>query len=147
MDMDTGNGLSSGAGFIAGDLYCGLVVVQFGNRMFDFSVEGSPVRVYMKSVEPAPGRMDVVFNFQPEEPARFRVDLLLPPDCRNAFVTLNGARLIGWFSDDIPEQPGFVVPPACDDGSETVSTLRPGQFQSLNFLWMRGDELVFHLYF
>ena len=56
-------------------------------------------------------------------------------------------RLISWFSDQIPEFPGFTLPPACDDGSETVSTLSPGQFQSLNFLWMRGDELVFHLYF
>ena len=146
MDPDT-NSLAAGAGFIEGDLYSGLVIVQLGNQVFDFKIGTVPVRVYMKTVESAPGHMDVVFNFQPEEPVRFRVDLLLPPDCINACVTLNELRLISWFSDQIPEFPGFTLPPACDDGSETVSTLSPGQFQSLNFLWMRGDELVFHLYF
>ena len=146
MDPDT-NSLSAGAGFIEGDLYSGLVIVQLGNQVFDFNIGTTPVRVYMKTVESAPGHMDTVFNFQPEEPVRFRVDLLLPPDCINACVTLNELRLISWFSDNIPASPGFVLPPACDDGSETVSTLSPGQFQSLNFMWMRGDELVFHMYF
>ncbi len=139
--------LASGAGFIAGDLYCGLVVVEPHNRVFDFTVDQVPCRVYMKTASTAPGRMDVVFNFKLPAPARFRVDLLLPQDCVNAFVTLNDLRLIGWFSEAIPEDPGFDIPPACDDGSETVSTLSPGQFQSLNFMWMDKDELVFHLFF
>jgi len=139
--------LASGAGFISGDLFCGLVVVEPQNRVFDFTVDKVPVRVYMKTVSTAPGRMDVVFNFKLGAPARFRVDLLLPQDCVNAFVTLNDLRLIGWFSENIPEDPGFEIPPACDDGSETVSTLSPGQFQSLNFMWMDKDELVFHLFF
>lgn len=139
--------LSSGAGYIEGDLFSGLVVVQLGTRTLDFKSCGIPVRVYLNAVESRPGFMDVVFSFQPDEPVRFRVDLLLPADCVNACVTLNGQRLIGWFSDAVPADPGFTLPPSCEDGTETVSTLHPGQFQSLNFLWMRGDELVFHLLF
>lgn len=139
--------LSSGAAFIAGDLFSGLVVVEPHDRVFDFVVDEVASRVYLKSVATAPGHVEIVFNFKMADPVRFRVDLLLPADCYNAFVTLNDARLIGWFADDIPADPGFVIPPACDDGSETVSTLSPGQFQSLNFMWMDGDELVFHLFF
>ncbi len=134
--------LSSGATFVSGDLFSGLVVVEPQDRVFDFVVDGVACKVYLKSVATAPDHLEVVFNFRMADPVRFRVDLLLPTDCYNAFVTLNDTRLIGWFSDDLPPDPGFDIPPPCDDGSETVSTL-----QSLNFLWMDGDELVFHLFF
>ncbi|MBR5057687.1 MAG: hypothetical protein IKX04_03895, partial [Clostridiales bacterium] len=86
------------------------------------------------------------FLFLMDKPARFRLDILVPADCKNAQFSLNDKELLGFFSKDIPEDPEYVQVTHCNDEAK-YTPLRPGEFQSLNFRWESGDVLKCFFYY
>ncbi len=132
--------------FVSGDLFDGLIISEYNDTKYGVEIGGVHAEVTQRVSRPKPDRICLGFLFMTEKPVRFRLDVLIPADCSNAEVSLNDQRLIGFFSKDIPDDPEFVITPHCG-GNEAVSTLRPGQYQSLNFRWESGDVLKFFFYF
>ena len=60
--------------------------------------------------------------------------------------TAGEAVLGGHRAGRFPAFGEFVIKPTCD-GKDKVSTLKPGEFQSINFRWESGDVLKFFFYF
>lgn len=131
---------------IMGDLFKGIAVSDYSDKIYEGSYEGRDVRVIQKAVKTKPDRLCVGFLFLLDEPVRFRVDVLVPENCRNARVSLQDQELIGFFSPDIPDDLEPVQVSACGH-QQKVSTLHPGEFQSINFRWESGDVLKFYFYF
>ena len=131
---------------IMGDLFEGLAVSDYTDKVYESDQKGKYVRIVQKAVQLKPDRLCVGFLFLLDEPTRFRIDVLVPENCTNARVSLQGQELIGFFSPDIPTDPEPVLEAKC--GAQTkVSTLHPGEFQSINFRWESGDVLNFYFYF
>ena len=131
---------------IMGDLFEGIAVSDYSDKIYECNHEGKHIKVVQKTVKLMPDRICVGFLFLLEEPHRFRVDVLVPENCTNARVSLQDQELIGFFSPNIPDALEPVKTSAC--GHQTkISTLRPGEFQSINFLWKSGDVLKFFFYF
>lgn len=131
---------------ITGDLFEGFAVSDYSDKVYESSHEGKNIRVIQKSVSLKPDRLCVGFLFLLDEPVRFRVDVLVPENCTNARVSLQGQELIGFFSPVIPEDPDPMLTSNCGH-QKKVSTLHPGEFQSINFRWESGDVLKFYFYF
>lgn len=134
-------------GFCEGDLFSGLVVADYEDKEYHFTIDGTEVRVIKKRTSPASDRLCVGFLFLLEKPVRFRLDVLVPENCYNANCSLNDKELLGYFSKDLPESPEFVIPGNCGGTHEKYTTLAPGKFQSINFRWESGDVLKFFFYF
>ncbi len=134
-------------GFCEGDRFCGLVVADYEDKEYHFTVDGTDVHVIKKQSSPLSDRLCVGFLFLLEKPVRFRLDVLVPEDCYNANCTLNDKELLGFFSKEIPENPEYSVPGNCGGSHEKYTTLAPGKFQSINFRWESGDVLKFFFYF
>jgi hypothetical protein len=132
--------------FVSGDLFEGIIVSEYTDTKYSVEIEGVHAEITQRVSRPKPDRICLGFLFITDKPIRFRMDVLIPSDCNNAEVSLNDQQLIGFFSKEIPEDPEFVITPQCG-GAETISTLRPGLFQSLNFRWESGDVLKFFFYF
>jgi len=132
--------------FVSGDLFEGIIVSEYADTKYSVNVDGVHAEVTQRVSRPKPDRICLGFLFITEKPIRFRLDVLIPSECINAEVSLNDHQLIGYFSKDIPEDPEYVITPQCG-GGETISTLRPGEFQSLNFRWESGDVLKFFFYY
>lgn len=131
---------------IMGDLFEGLAVSDYSDRIYESDQQGKYVRIVQKAVRLKPDRLCVGFLFLLDEPTRFRIDVLVPENCTNARVSLQGQELIGFFSPDRPTDPESVMEAKC--GTQTkVSTLHPGEFQSISFKWESGDVLNFYFYF
>lgn len=131
---------------IMGDLFEGLAVSDYSDKVYESNQEGKYVRIVLKAIRHKPDRLCVGFLFLLDEPTRFRIDVLVPENCTNARVSLQGQELIGFFSPDMPTDPEPVMEAKC--GALTkVSTLHPGEFQSINFKWESGDVLNFYFYF
>lgn len=131
---------------IFGDMYEGIAVSDYTDRIYQGKKNGKLVRVIQKSVQIKPDCLCVGFLFLLDEPQRFRVDVLVPENCTNAQVALQDKELVGFFSPDIPEDAEPVLTTKCNDANK-VSTLHPGEFQSINFKWESGDVLKFYFYF
>lgn len=131
---------------ITGDLFEGFAVSDFTDKVYEGNAQGKSIRVIQKAVSMKPDRLCVGFLFLLDEPTRFRVDVLVPENCTNARVSLQGQELIGFFSPEIPDDPDPMMTAACGH-QEKVSTLHPGEFQSINFRWESGDVLKFYFYF
>ncbi|NLT12018.1 MAG: hypothetical protein GXY06_06380 [Clostridiaceae bacterium] len=132
--------------FISGDRFDGLIVSDYVDNIYEMSTDDTTVVVTQRVISKASDRLCLGFLFQCTQPARFRLDVLIPENCINANVSLNDHELIGYFSEDLPDNPEFVIKPTCD-GKDKVSTLKPGEFQSINFRWESGDVLKFFFYF
>lgn len=132
--------------FVSGDLFEGIVVSEYTDATYSIEIGGVHAAITQRVSRPKPDRICLGFLFITDDPIRFRVDVLIPSDCINAEVSLNDQQLIGFFSKDIPEDPEYVITPQCG-GQETISTLHPGSFQSLNFRWESGDVLKFFFYY
>lgn len=133
-------------GLINGDLFSGIAVSDFNDTEYEFDLDGVHVRIVQKSISAMPDRLCVGFLFLPEAPVRFRVDVLVPGNCMNARVALKDQELIPYFSKNIPSDPEPLITSGCT-GHEKYSTLKPGEFQSVNFKWEPGDMLRFFFYF
>ena len=150
MNENTGNENTSGelpvVQLIAGDIFEGLAISDFSDKIYEGIHEGNNIRVIQKSVRLKPDRLCVGLLFLLDEPHRFRVDVLIPQDCTNARVSLQEQELIGFFSSNIPNDAEPMHTTNCGH-QQKVSTLHPGEFQSINFRWESGDVLKFYLYF
>ena len=51
-----------------------------------------------------------------------------------------------YFSNDVPADPEYVITTPCS-GENKYSTLRPGEYQSINFKWESGDILKYFFYY
>ncbi len=99
----------------------------------------------------SPGAEKYSFQFSRVPGERFFVSFDIPDDAENAYVTLNGKKLLGFFSADIPDI--SLLPDAAvreiTAGSEDHfhdTTLAPGRNQKISFRWQTGDELIFYIY-
>ena len=119
--------------------FSGLAVAEYGDAVHAFVVDGVEVTVYEKTLDLGAGRKAAVFTVQPGRPIRFRMDLLVPEDARNACLTLNGDRLLDWFAG-APERPdigrdacseaacGAPCEAPCEDGGEAAcGSCSPGE--------------------
>lgn len=131
---------------IRGDLFSGLVVSEPEDRDYHFTIDGTEVTVSQRVQIPKEDRKVLGFLFLMDKPVRFRLDILVPEDCKNAQFSLNDKELLGFFSKDIPEDPEYVQVTHCNDESK-YTPLRPGVFQSLNFRWESGDVLKCFFYY
>lgn len=138
------DGNLSGSSLVFGDQYAGLVVNGEANEMFQFELAGHEVQVSKSWQRLNAGEAILELLFKLSEPLRFRVDVMVPADCVNACATLNSQLLIGWFGDKMPADQTGIMISACQEQGEILSTLRPGQFQSVNFRWMDQDCLRFY---
>lgn len=132
--------------FIVGDQFSGIVVSDYQDKEYEFTLAGKWGKVIQKYQQTAPDRICVGFLFLLEEPMRFRLDVLIPEDCTNARVALQDQELLGYFSPNIPPNPEPLISSTCQDGSK-YSPLKPGEFQSINFRWQSADTLKFYFYF
>lgn len=133
--------------FIKGDLFSGLCVDEYDDATYRFETDGEDVKVYRKLVKDLPDRKVCSFKFSMKNPVRFRMDVYIPDDAINAHIGLNGRELIGFFDKDvIINDPEPLIKGSCNDPHK-VSTIKPGEFQALNFKWEDGDELTFCFYF
>ncbi len=85
------------------------------------------------------------YLFEEVSPERLHVCFKIPNDAVNAFVSLNGSKLCGFFSDKLPE--GSVVPDAAKSNKSHETTLAPGETQTISFKWLKGDLLEFYIYY
>ena len=131
---------------IHGDLFEGIVVDELEDRDSRFTIDGAEVSVAQRVNSPKEDRKVLGFLFLMEAPQRFRLDVLIPENCKNAQVSLNDKELLGFFSKDIPEDPEYVEVTHCNDANK-YTPLCPGKFQSLNFRWESGDVLKFFFYY
>lgn len=138
--------VEQGTHFIAGDRFEGIVVSEPEDREYHFEIDGHEVTVIQKVTAPKQDRQVLGFLFLMDQPQRFRLDVLIPEQCKNAQVSLNDKELLGFFSKDIPEEPEYVEVTHCNDANK-YTPLRPGAFQSLNFRWESGDVLKFFFYY
>lgn len=131
---------------IMGDLFEGFAISDFSDKIYEGIHEGKNIRVIQKSVRLKPDRLSVGFLFLLDDPYRFRVDVLIPENCTNARVSLQEQELIGFFSSNIPKDAEPMLTTNCGH-HQKISTLHPGEFQSINFRWESGDILKFYFYF
>lgn len=131
---------------IRGDLFSGLVVSEPEDRDYHFTIDGTEVAVSQRVQIPKEDRKVLGFLFLMDKPVRFRLDIHVPEDCKNAQFSLNDKELLGFFSKDIPEDPEYVQVTHCNDEAK-YTPLRPGVFQSLNFRWESGDILKCFFYY
>lgn len=128
----------------------GLAISELTNQSHVLNFDGQAVTVH-QSVELEGAHCKIIqFTFDLEQPTRFRLDLQLPEEIVNACVTLNGQVLIGFFSNILPDDCNVPKQATCNGSSENhekVSTLVPGQFQSINFKWISTDILKFYLFY
>ena len=133
--------------FISGDLNSGLAVFDYEDAIYEFEFEGDLCRLKEEIVKNTSDRKVINFVFDIPSPKRFRLDLYIPEDCKNAHIGLNGRELIGFFDKDAevidPEQ---LIKGSCNDPHK-VSTLHPGDVQALNFKWEKGDIITLAYYF
>ena len=127
---------------IQGDLFSGIVISTYEDKEYLIS-DG---KIVQKAISKSPDRLTLGFLFLLSEPIRLRLDVFVPENCKNACVTLQDKKLLGYFSEDIPENPEPMIEMPCDNHT-SISTLKPGAFQSINFRWESGDVLKFHFYY
>jgi len=138
------DGNSSASSLVCGDHYAGLVINGEANEVFQFELGGHAVQVSKTWLLKNNVEATLELLFKLSAPLRFRIDVMVPADCVNACATLNNQLLIGWFGDKMPADQTGIITSACQDQGEILSTLRPGQFQSINFRWMDQDCLRFY---
>jgi len=132
------------AGLIRGDRFTGLSIADESARVHRFELDGQIIEIRQTPQHPARNITQLELLFAMDRPARFRIDMLVPTDCRNACISLNGQMLVGWFAPNPPENlPGIAISP-CQEHGESESTLKPGQFQSVNFRWQDQDRLCYY---
>ncbi|MBR5975103.1 MAG: hypothetical protein IK020_07960 [Clostridiales bacterium] len=131
---------------IYGDLFTGIAVSELTDKEYHFSIDGSDVTVTQRVTAPKADRKVLGFLFLMDKPSRFRLDVLIPQDCKNAQISLNDKELLGFFSKEIPEDPEYVEVSHCNDAAK-YTPLAPGKFQSLNFRWESGDVLKCFFYY
>ncbi|HOO49174.1 MAG: hypothetical protein WC886_03740 [Saccharofermentanaceae bacterium] len=133
---------------IEGDLFKGICVDEYDDATYEFCVDGIDVRLHRKLETDTDKKKMVSFLFEPQKQVRFRLDVLIPDDCKNAQVGLNGKELISFFDKSFKvdnEEP--FTKGTCEDSKNKYSTLRPGEFQTLNFAWDNQDKVVFAFYY
>lgn len=131
---------------VRGDLFTGIVVSELEDKEYQFKIDDADVHVTQRVTSPKEDRKVLGFLFLMDRPSRFRLDILVPENCKNAQFSLNDKELLGFFSKEIPEDPEYVEVRHCNDEAK-YTPLAPGKFQSLNFRWESGDVLRCFFYF
>ena len=132
--------------FIKGDLNSGLAVFDYEDADYVFELDGD-CRIEERIRKDTSDRKVTSFTFVLPEPKRFRLDLYIPEDCRNAHIGLNGRELIGFFDKNAEvKDPEELIKGSCNDPHK-VSTLHPGEVQALNFMWENGDVITLACYY
>ncbi len=140
------NNMQGTDGVIRGDLFEGIVVSELEDKDYQFEIDGAQVSVAQRVQSPKDDRKIMGFLFLMDAPRRFRLDILIPEDCKNARIALNDKELLGFFSKEIPEDVEEVQVSHCNDANK-YTPLAPGKFQSLNFKWESGDILKCFFYY
>ena len=133
-------------GIIKGDVFSGIAISEYCDKTYSYQENGKNVQVIQKAVSLKPDRLCLGLLFLLDEPTRLRIDVLVPENCTNARVSLQEQELIGFFSPRIPNDPEPMKEANCGH-QHKISTLHPGEFQSINFRWESGDVLKFYFYF
>lgn len=127
---------------------------QSDNRLLDFKpgeqqtvqfeLDGETVIIRQEwSHDDVLARLQLTFSLK--MPQRFAVRVFIPDDSLNACAALNGHFLLGWFAaDPRPDIPELVISHCAEDG-HSVTPLRPGYWQTINFRWQTDDRLVVYL--
>ena len=144
--MDVSENQPQKGHLIEGDRFSGIVISDLVDADYEFDLEDAHVTVAQRVTRPKDDRAVLGFLFLMDKPCRFRVDVLIPEDCRNAQVSLNDKELLGFFSKDVPENPEYVEVTHCNDANK-YTPLTPGKFQTLNFRWESGDVLKCFFYY
>ena len=132
--------------FIKGDINCGIAVFDYEDAEYRFDYDGD-CKLVEKIVKKTDDRTVVEFRFELPAPRRFRLDLYIPDDCRNAHIGLNGRELIGFFDKNAEvKDPEDLIKGSCNDPHK-VSTLHTGEVQALNFMWETGDVITLAYYY
>jgi len=132
---------------ICGDMFSGICVCDYDDAIYRFEIDGHKVLLHRTLVKDTNERKVVEFLFEMEEDANFRLDVLVPDDCKNAHVGLNGQELISFFDKSFEvADPEPFIKGSCNDPHK-VSTLHPGEFQGLYFKWTNGDKITFAFYY
>lgn len=131
---------------ITGDVFSGIAISEFVDRTYAYQNNGKNIQVIQKAVRLKPDRLCLGLLFLLDEPTRLRIDVLIPENCTNARVSLQEQELIGFFSANIPNDAEPMIESNCGH-HQKISTLHPGEFQSINFRWESGDVLKFYFYF
>jgi len=132
--------------FISGDINCGLAVFEYEEAIYRFELEGDLCELKEEVIKDLPDRKVINFTFGLPSPKRFRLDLYIPEECKNAHIGLNGRELISFFDKDQEiNDPEPLIKGGCNDPHK-VSTLHPGEVQALNFKWEKGDIITLAYY-
>lgn len=132
---------------IVGDLFSGIAVCEYDTATYKFELEGHKCTLKRTLVKDTDERKVIDFDFVLEKPAAFRLDVLIPEDCKNAHIGLNGKELVGFFDKNFDvKDPEPFIKGSCNDPHK-VSTLHPGEFQALYFKWENGDKITFAFYY
>jgi hypothetical protein len=146
---DTETNISDGLpvnSIIMGDIFSGIAISEYCDKIYSYQENGKSVQVIQKAVRLKSDRLCLGLLFLLDEPTRMRIDVLIPENCTNARVSLQEQELIGFFSPRIPNDPDPMIEANCGHQYK-ISTLHPGEFQSINFRWESGDVLKFYFYF
>lgn len=129
----------------------GLAVSELENRTHRIEVDQEMVTIHQSYLSPSPHLEIQEFRFDLNRPMRLRLDVMIPENAVNACVTLNSAVMIDYCSTVFPSGCEFPVPSSCGDSHEEkhekISTLVPGQFQSISIKWNDTDILKFYFYY
>lgn len=92
-----------------------------------------------------------IFTFDESSDIRYCVKFFIPSEAANAYVTLNGKKLLGFFNYcniDLKYLPDEISKDNRqeDNSHHHETTLTPGEYQKINFRWHKGDMLIFYIF-
>ena len=110
--------------------------------------------VVQRRLLPLPGYEVLELEILAPSEVRFAFDVTVPPEARNACMTLGDDSLLEWFDESVPDAVAAILPerlPGCSceacapTRERRYSPLAPGRVQALVFRWHPGDVLRMHL--
>jgi len=125
-----------------------------GDFRYDLEVDGVAVTVQQRRHLPLPGYEVLELEILAPSEVRFAFDVLVPPEARNACMTLGDDSLLEWFDEAVPDDVAALFPEpspccSCESCAESqgrrYSPLAPGRVQALVFRWHPGDVLRMHV--
>lgn len=117
----------------------------FNNTVYTIVVNGQTATVKQQLERLNDQTRALHFDFSMDKPLRFDVNVRIPTETQNACAVLNGQLLIHPFNGDWPEDAPALQLSKCQQQGAAVSTIRPGEFQKINFRWHAGDRLTIYL--
>ena len=119
-----------------------LIIRHWQNDTHEFAIEGQKIQIRQFMEEINESIQALHLKFELSAPSRFSIQLLIPEESVNACIILNNQLLISPFGGEWPEQAPDLNLSECQKKGDALSTLRPGEFQKINFRWQNNDHLV-----